>query len=283
MIEFKIKPKGAINICLAENKGACISLVGKYLSKTVENNTGDGGGSIDISDLNIITSDSFVESSDENIYSAKRADAEFVSAKNDDTVEGNINFINKISITGTKQSLDSPVFSVGNFIEEGDLIQGAGITKRGIGSFAGIKSPWMQIYELVYNRKTALQGEFSCSDYDTVESVHYKLTNGNTAMMKSLFIEAQKYSIITGIEKLSLDLIKDTFIKYFSTMVNHINVDDINKKKPVKEDAVVKLDTNAGYEKEDLFEHVRIVSNKDINRALCYLKEKVAVEFCSYD
>ena len=102
-------------------------------------------------------------------------------------------------------------------------------------------------------------------------------------MMKSLFIEAQKYSIITGIEKLSLDLIKDTFIKYFSTMINHINVDDINKKKPVKDDVVVKLDTNDGYEKEDLFEHVRVVSNKDINRALCYLKEKVAVEFCSYD
>ena len=66
-------------------------------------------------------------------------------------------------------------------------------------------------------------------------------------------------------------------------MVNHINVDDINKKKPVKEDVVVKLDTNDGYEKEDLLEHVRVVSNKDISRALCYLKEKVAVEFCSYD
>ena len=110
----------------------------------------------------------------------------------------------------------------------------------------------------------------------------YKLTNGNTAMMKSLFIEAQKYSIITGIEKLSLDLIKDTFIKYFSTMVNHINVDDINKMKPIKEE-IIKLDTNEDYEKEDLFEYVRSVSNKDINRALCYLKEKVAVEFCTYD
>ena len=101
-------------------------------------------------------------------------------------------------------------------------------------------------------------------------------------MMKSLFIEAQKYSIITGIEKLSLDLIKDTFIKYFSTMVNHINVDDINKMKPIKEE-IIKLDTNEDYEKEDLFEYVRSVSNKDINRALCYLKEKVAVEFCTYD
>ena len=114
-------------------------------------------------------------------------------------------------------------------------------------------------------------------------TLFYKLTNGNTAMMKSLFIEAQKHSIITGIEKLSLDIIKDTFIKYFSTMVNHINVDDINKKKPIKEETIVKLDTNEDYEKEDLFEHVRNVSNKDINRALCYLKEKVAVEFCTYD
>jgi deoxyxylulose-5-phosphate synthase len=43
-------------------------------------------------------------------------------------------------------------------------------------------------------------------------TLFYKLTNGNTAMMKSLFIEAQKHSIITGIEKLSLDLIKDTTI-----------------------------------------------------------------------
>lgn len=59
----------------------------------------------------------------------------------------------------------------GDFLELGDIIQGAKIDQYGFGSFSGLKSPYMQIYELIYNRKTAVQGEFAFSDGDTVESV----------------------------------------------------------------------------------------------------------------
>ena len=59
----------------------------------------------------------------------------------------------------------------GDFLELGDIIQGAKIDQHGFGSFSGLKSPYMQIYELIYNRKTAVQGEFAFSDGDTVEGV----------------------------------------------------------------------------------------------------------------
>lgn len=70
----------------------------------------------------------------------------------------------------TEQPTDNAL-TIGNFIEEGDIIQGARVTKGGVGSFAGLRSPFMQIYELIYNRKTAVQGEFAFSDGDTVEGV----------------------------------------------------------------------------------------------------------------
>ena len=113
-------------------------------------------------------------------------------------------------------------------------------------------------------------------------TLFYKLTNGNTAMMKSLFIESQKYSIITGIEKLSLEVIKDTFKKYFSTMLNHIEIVEHSNVKKIKHDEV-KIEQDEKRANDNLFEHIRNISNKDINKALCFLKEHVVVEFCAYD
>ena len=68
---------------------------------------------------------------------------------------------------------------IGDYIEEGDIIQGAAVTKGGVASFAKVKAPSMQIYELYYNRKTAVQGEFIFSDGDTVDTVTYVCANGD--------------------------------------------------------------------------------------------------------
>lgn len=68
---------------------------------------------------------------------------------------------------------------IGDYLEQGDTIQGAKITKDGIASFASIKTPSLQVYELVYNRETAVQGEFVLSDGDTVENVTYICADGS--------------------------------------------------------------------------------------------------------
>lgn len=98
-----------------------------------------------------------------------------ISASGNAMVTGNASIGGNTSIGGDtsiqgKTTLKDKI-TIGNFIEEGDIIQGAQIAKSGVGSFAGVKSPFMQIYELIYNRKTAVQGEFAFSDGDTVEGV----------------------------------------------------------------------------------------------------------------
>lgn len=95
------------------------------------------------------------------------------SISGNSTVEGTSTVGKNIHVeydSSTEQPTDKAL-TIGNFIEEGDLIQGAQITKSGVASFAGVKSPFMQIYELILNRKTAVQGEFAFSDGDTVDNV----------------------------------------------------------------------------------------------------------------
>lgn len=113
-------------------------------------------------------------------------------------------------------------------------------------------------------------------------SLIYKLTNGITSMIISLFVEAQKHSIINGIEELTLDVIKDTFKKYFSTMLPHIEINDIKSKTQTKANTLILEDTNE-FNNEDLFEQVRRKCDKDFDKAIYLLREKVIVEFCVYD
>lgn len=139
----------------------------------------------------------FIRTSSGKIVRIGGADLEvlkelFLSKVSDDEAEGVIDFkkgvkfgqffidslgnavLNRIEaeegIT-TNGTILSNGLEIGKFIEEGDIIQGAQVTKEGVGSFAGLKSPYMQIYELILNRKTAVQGEFAFSDGDTVEGV----------------------------------------------------------------------------------------------------------------
>lgn len=137
----------------------------------------------------------FIRTSNGKVVRIGGADLEvlkelFLSKVSDDEAEGVIDFkkgvkfgqffidslgnavLNRIEaeegIT-TNGTILSNGLEIGKFIEEGDIIQGARVTKEGVGSFAGLKSPFMKIYELIYNRKTAVQGEFAFSDGDTVE------------------------------------------------------------------------------------------------------------------
>ena len=162
---------------------------------------GTGGGS----SVPIIKSKDNTRPTDANVFSALRTDENFLHTKEDDTVEGNITFSKDIKVGGTTTtnslsaktanvgqmavSGDATIdgttklgndLTIGSYFEQGDIIQGARVTKEGLASFAAIKSPSMQIYELIYNRKTAVQGDFVFSDGDTIDKVEY-IKDGNVA------------------------------------------------------------------------------------------------------
>lgn len=120
------------------------------------------------------------------------------------SVAGTITFEQDVTVQGDQTVGGSQVVqgtatfqedvTIGNHIEQGDIIQGAKITKDGMASFAGIKSPSMQIYELNYNRKTAVQGEYVFSDGETIEKVEYITTEG-TAIDSSVY-NGEEYDYI---------------------------------------------------------------------------------------
>lgn len=113
-------------------------------------------------------------------------------------------------------------------------------------------------------------------------ALFYKLTNGAVSMMVSLFIESQKFAIINGIERLTLDVIKTTFKNYFATMVNHIDIKETKITKKVNEQPI-KLNQQSDYTSDNIFEDTRKVVDKDIEKALYLLKDKVNLEIYNYD
>lgn len=113
----------------------------------------------------------------------------------DASIQGSADIGGDTTIQGSADIKDK--ITIGDFIEEGDIIQGAQVTKEGIGSFAGLKSTFMQIYELILNRKTAVQGEFAFSDGDTVESV----TLNDDGRTYTLALREQYPKYITSFKK----------------------------------------------------------------------------------
>lgn len=95
----------------------------------------------------------------------------------DQSVGGNQTVDGTVRISSNR-NLGSLALVIGDYIEQGDIVQGAAVDKDGVASFARVKTPSMQVYELVYNRKTAVQGEFVFSDGDTIESVTYICDDG---------------------------------------------------------------------------------------------------------
>lgn len=73
------------------------------------------------------------------------------------------------------------------YVEQGDIIQGWNIDKDGIASFAKVKTPSMQVYELTLNRKTAVQGEFVFSDGEVVENVEFKGADTYLLTVRALY------------------------------------------------------------------------------------------------
>ena len=64
----------------------------------------------------------------------------YLSKRKDDVAHGLITFV--------KGLLSSGDVTIGDFLDTGDSIQGAKVTKEGHASFASVKSPYMEIFEL---------------------------------------------------------------------------------------------------------------------------------------
>lgn len=109
------------------------------------------------------------------------------SVSGNQSIQGNQSINGELNITKNETDDDKPAITIGDFIEQGDLIQGAQVTKDGIASFAKVKTPSMQVYELTLNRKTAVQGEFVFSDGEVVEKVESLGTDTYLLTVRALY------------------------------------------------------------------------------------------------
>ena len=65
-------------------------------------------------------------------------------------------------------------------------------------------------------------------------------------------------------------------------MLPHIEINDIKPKTQTKANTLILEDTNE-FNSGDLFEQVRRKCDKDFDKAIYLLREKIIVEFCVYD
>lgn len=107
----------------------------------------------------------------------------------------------------------------------------------------------------------------------------YRLTNGAPAMVVSLFVETQKSVILNGQEKLDVRAFEKVFKENFSNMIPYIDLKTEEWVPPRQETVPVKIVEKVEVEESNLFSNTCKVANKDSNRAVMILKEKINIEF----
>ena len=162
-------------------------------------NTGGGGSNIPIIKVKDNT-----KPTDANVYSALRSREEFAKRKEEETFSEKVTFNKDIDVKGTAKAKNLSVsgnasvggtqtvsgsqtiggnqriegntsvggdVTIGSYTDTAGAVQGAKITKDGVGTFAGLKSKYFEIYELIYNIQTAEDGIKSFSDNGIIEEV----------------------------------------------------------------------------------------------------------------
>ena len=109
--------------------------------------------------------------------------------------------------------------------------------------------------------------------------VIYRLTNGAPAMVVSLFVETQKSVILNGQEKLDIKAFEKVFKENFSNMIPYLDLKTEEWVHVRQETIPVKLVEKVEVEESNLFSNTCKVANKDSNRAVMILKEKINIEF----
>lgn len=91
-----------------------------------------------------------------------------VTVQGDHTVEGDID-VKGITVHGQASMAGGATF--GEFQDVAGSVQGAKVDDKGVGTFAGLKSKYFEIYELIYNQQTAEDGVKMFTDRGVIEEV----------------------------------------------------------------------------------------------------------------
>ena len=162
----------------------------KASSTIVTGVSGNNDGSIAIIKRNEDTTPT-----DDKVYSALRVEDDFLHTKQDDSVNGNIDFGKNINVRGTANAKDLVVennstvgrqtvlgtqtlhdgFITPSYSNVGGTINGAQLTANGILSVAGIKATSLEIYELILNKVRAQGGEYVFSPAGTIDECAYEI------------------------------------------------------------------------------------------------------------
>ena len=111
---------------------------------------------------------------DNNLFSAlkvlKEIEEKAISRKKDDTASGLITFLKGLCSHGTAKALDG--FEVGEFIDSMVAGKGAGIFPDGRAQFERLEvRDSITVLELIFNRLSAMENDYSFSESGTIESV----------------------------------------------------------------------------------------------------------------
>lgn len=91
-----------------------------------------------------------------------------VTVQGDHTVKGDTD-VQGITVHG-QASMEGGV-TFGEFQDVAGNVQGAKVDDKGVGTFAGLKSKYFEIYELIYNQQTAEEGVKMFTDRGVIEEV----------------------------------------------------------------------------------------------------------------
>lgn len=113
----------------------------------------------------------------------------------------------------------------------------------------------------------------------TSELVHwfYDHSKGLPSMVISLYAEAQKEAIISGKEKIDLDLLEGVFKANYLTMATYIETKDVHHR-GIKNDEIISLETIFSCY-SSIFKTAYQIAYKNVDKAIDFLKDHIVVEY----
>ena len=104
----------------------------------------------------------------------------------------------------------------------------------------------------------------------------YNHSNGLPSMVVSLFVEAQRNAIISGKEKIDIDLLEKTFKENYFTMSAYIENKAIYHKSSKMDSANISIKSSCC---ANIFKTACQVAYKNADRAIDFLKDHIVIEY----
>lgn len=107
----------------------------------------------------------------------------------------------------------------------------------------------------------------------------YKLTNGNTSMIISLFVNAQKWAITNNNEQIDTHSLLQAYNQNMSIMTPHLQIQKTTLPPPhYEEDISIAPHNNITIQEDNIFIDLPPKSEKDIDKAIEILQQEISVE-----